>query len=104
MPDGPDTLDDASAVPVPPASAPESPYAIEKLVQAVEGLREDIREALARLEANYKLIVHELSSLQRARVDHEDRITALEGKKWPPSTSTRVAASVKRRRKKAGRK
>lgn len=86
---------------VEPPSVPASPKAIDRLVVSVEALRTDIREALARLEANYSLILHEIGALQRARADHEERLTVLEGSSPPPRLpSLKVAAkSVKKRKR-----
>lgn len=100
----------------PPPSAPAAPLAIERLVEQVVELRRELAErdavfarelrsvldVLARIEANYKLLLHEHESLRRGHLDHEERIIALESRAFRGSQKT--AASVRRKRAAAARK
>jgi len=106
-----------------PPSMPDGPVAIRQLVVEVRGLRGDIEKlsgrldkfearfdqvdellkrfdkietTLAKLVANYAVLLHEVETVKRGHVDHEQRLTKLEIRQ---NTKLRSVPKVVRRRK-----
>jgi hypothetical protein len=78
-------------------SLPGTPLAIDRLTLSVNAMREELRTSLAKLEANFALIMTELDGLMRSRADHEVRITELERER-----NTRAKGAAKRSPKSRG--
>lgn len=109
----PPVVEVGAPVPEAPPSEPAAPLAINRLVDSVNALRRELAErdaitsrelrsvldALARMEANYKLLIGEFDSLRRGHIDHEERIARLESSTFR-NPLPKVAAKVVRRKRK----